>query len=184
VKKILIFILSLMVFFVWSNAINTSCYLDEEVVEIEVFNSYDKIHSGMDLKIAIRVEILGTWHINSNVPTEDYFEATNLSIPSESFFSFAEIKYPEALSLFLEFSESPVSVFEGEIFIGGVISIPEDISLGKHKIPLLFIYQACDDRTCLPPETLEKEIIITVVDKETSIQEINTEIFTKLEKAF
>jgi thiol:disulfide interchange protein DsbD len=162
----------------------TSYDLDEEVVEIEVFNSYDKIHSGMDLKIAIRVEILGTWHINSDVPTEDYFEATSLSIPSESFFSFVEIKYPEALSLFLEFSESPVSVFEGEIFIGGVISIPEDISLGKHKIPLLFTYQACDDRTCLPPETLEKEIIITVVDKETSIQEINTEIFTKWKKAF
>jgi thiol:disulfide interchange protein DsbD len=130
------------------------------------------------------VDILGTWHINSNVPAEDYFEATNLSLPSESFFSFSEINYPEALSLFLEFSERPVSVFEGEIFIGGVIPIPEDISLGKYTLPLRFTYQACDDRTCLPPETLEKEIIIMVVDKETLIQEINTEIFTKRKKAY
>jgi thiol:disulfide interchange protein DsbD len=174
-------IVLIFVFSLWSYSINPSYSQNENVVEIEVFKCYDKVHPGMDLKIAIRVDILGTWHINSNVPAEDYFEATNLSIPPESVFSFSEIKYPEALSLFFEFSERPVSVFEGEIFIGGVIPIPQDISLGKHTIPLRFTYQACDDRTCLAPETLEKEIFITIVDKETSIQDINTEIFTKLE---
>ena len=180
-KRIRLFILLMIIFSISVYPIITSYDLDEDVVEIEVFNSYDKIHAGMELKIALCVDILGAWHINSNVPSEDYFEATNLSILSESFFSFSEIKYPKALSLFLEFSERPVSVFEGEIFIGGVIPIPEDVSLGKHKIPFQFTYQACDDRTCLPPETFEKEIFITVVDKETSIQKINTEIFTKLE---
>jgi thiol:disulfide interchange protein DsbD len=179
-KRILILIVLVVIFSVGSYPINPLYGQDEDVVEIEIFNSYDKIHRGMDLKIALRADILGAWHINSNVPTEDYFEATNLRIPSESSFSFSEIKYPEALSLFLEFSENPVSVFEGEIFIGGIVPIPDDISLGKHAIPVLFTYQACDDRTCLPPETLEKEIIVTVVDKETSIQEINSEIFIKL----
>ena len=161
--------------------VNTSNDLDEKVVEIEIFKSYDKIHAGMDLKIAFRVDILGMWHINSNVPAEDYFEATKLSIPSESVFSFSMVRYPEALSLYLEFSERPVSVFEGEIYIIGVIPIPEDISLGKHTITLMFTYQACDDRTCLAPETFEKEISITVVEKETPIQEVNSEIFAKLE---
>jgi thiol:disulfide interchange protein DsbD len=181
-KKVIMFIISIFVFSVWSYSINSSWDPDEDVIKIQIFKSYDQIHSGMDLKIALRVDILGTWHINSNVPAEDYFEATNLGIPSESSFSFSGIKYPEALSLFLEFSERPVSVFEGEIFIGGVIPIPEDIALGKHAIPLQFTYQACNDQTCLPPETLEKEITITVVDKETPVQEINTEIFAKTEK--
>lgn len=104
-----------------------------------------------------------------------------MDIPTESSFSFSEFKYPEALSLFLEFSERPVSVFEGEILIGGVIPIPEDIALGKHMIPLQFTYQACNDQTCLPPETLEEEITITVVDKKTPVHGIDTEIFTKLE---
>lgn len=173
-------ILLMIVFPLWIYPVNTSCDQDEEVVEIEVFKSYERIHPGMDLKIALRVDILGAWHINSNIPTEDYFEATDLTIPSESPFSFSEIKYPEALSLFLEFSENPVSVFEGEIFIGGIVHIPEDMSLGEHLIPVLFTYQACDDRACLPPETLKKEIDITLVNKETSIQEVNTEIFAKL----
>lgn len=153
---------------------------EEDIVKIQIFKSYDQIHSGMNFKIALRVYILGTWHINSNVPAEDFLVATNMDIPSESSFSFSEFKYPEALSLFLEFSERPVSVFEGELLIGGVIPIPEDITLGKHTIPLQFTYQACNDQACLPPETLEKEITITVVDKKTPIHEINTEIFTKL----
>jgi hypothetical protein len=180
-KRAVTFIVLIGVFSISVYPINTSKNPDEEVVEIQIFKSYDKIHAGFDLKIAFRVDILGTWHINSNVPAEDYFEATKLSIPSESFFSFSEIKYPGALTLFLEFSERPVSVFEGEIFIRGVIPIPEDISLGKHTIPLMFTYQACDDRTCLAPDTIEKEIAITVVDKETPIQEINIDIFAKLE---
>ncbi len=173
-------ILLINVFSVWNFLGGLQCDPDEDVVKIQIFKSYDQIHSGMDLKIALRVEILGTWHINSNVPAEDFLVATNVDIPYESSFSFSEFKYPEALSLFLEFSERPVSVFEGEIFIGGVIPIPEDIALGKNTIPLQFTYQACNDQSCLPPKTIEKEIIITVVDKETSIQEINTKIFAKL----
>ena len=183
-KRVFILIIFIIIFSLFSSPIYSSYSPDEDVVKIQIFMSYDQIHSGMDLKIALRVDILGTWHINSNVPDEDFLVATTVDIPSESFFSFSEFQYPEALSLSLEFSERLVSVFEGEIFIGGVIPIPKDIALGKHTIPLRFTYQACDDRTCLAPETLEKEITITVVDKEIPIQEINTKIFTKLGMLF
>ncbi|MGB6340272.1 MAG: hypothetical protein WBF32_10895 [Candidatus Aminicenantaceae bacterium] len=179
-KRVLILILLINVFSVWNFLGGLQWDPDEDVVKIQIFKSYDQIHPGMDLKIALRVDILGTWHINSNVPAEDFLVATNVNIPSESSFSFSGFQYPEALSLLLEFSERPVSVFEGEIFIGGVIPIPEHIALGKYKIPLQFTYQACNDQACLPPKTLEKEITITVVVKEMSVQEINTEIFTKL----
>ena len=179
-KRVIMLILLINVFSVWNFLGGLQYDPDEDVVKIQIFKSYDQIHSGMDLKIALRVDILGTWHINSNVSDEDFLVATTVDIPSESFFSFSEFQYPEALSLFLEFSERPLSVFEGEFFIGGIIPIPKDIALGKHTIPLQFTYQACDDRTCLAPETLEKEITITVVDKETPIQEINKKIFAKL----
>jgi len=180
-KRALIFILWIIVFSAAVYPLSTSCDPKEDVVKIQVFKSYDQIHPGKDLKIALSVEILGTWHINSNIPAEDFLVATKVDIPSECPFSFSEFEYPVPLSLFLEFSERPVSVFEGEILIGGVIPIPEDIALGKHTVPLQFTCQACNDSTCLPPETIEKEITITVVDKKTSIREINTEIFTKLE---
>lgn len=174
-------ILLIIVFSEWGFPIDSFCNTDEDIVKIQVFKSYKKIHPGKDLKIALRVDILGTWHINSNIPAEDFMEATSLDIPSESSFSFSEIKYPEPLTVFLEFTEEPVSVFEGEVLIGGILPIPEDIALGRHTVLLQFTYQACNDQLCLPPETLEEEIVITVVDNKTPIQEINTEIFTKLE---
>ena len=179
-KRVIWLIILILAFSFWNYSINPSYRQEEEVVKVQVFESYDRIHPGMDLMIAFRVDILGAWHINSNVPTEEFMEATSVNISTESLFSFSKIKYPDAFSVFLEFSERPVSVFEGEIFIIGIIPIPDGIPLGKHAIPLQFTYQACDDRTCLPPETLEKEITVTVVDRETPIQEKNSEIFTRL----
>lgn len=164
----------------WIYPINLPYGQDEEVVKVKVFKSYDRIHTGMELKIALRVDILGTWHINSHVPTEGYMNATNVDISGESPLTFSEIKYPKAFSIFVEFSERPISVFEGEIFIVGIIHIPADLPLGKHTIPLRLTYQACNDVTCLAPETYEEKITITVVDKETPIQRINTEIFSKI----
>jgi hypothetical protein len=165
----------------WIYPINPSYSQDEEVVKVQIYKSYERIQPGMDLKIALRVDILGAWHINSHFPTEDYMDATSIDIPAESSFSFSEVKYPKAFSVFVEFSERPISVFEGEILIFGVISIPEDIALGKHKIPLQFTYQACNDMTCLAPETYKEKVTITIVDTETPVQEINTEIFAKLD---
>jgi hypothetical protein len=82
----------------------------------------------------------------------------------------------------LGFSDKPVSVYEGEIFIKGVIPIPADIDLGEYKIPLHLGYQACDDATCLPPKSLKKEISFTVVGPETPVQEINKDIFSKIKE--
>lgn len=179
-RKVIGLIIWIPVFSFWSYPLNTSCLQDDEVVKIEIYKSYDRIHTGMELKIALRVDILGTWHINSHVPTEDYMDATTLDIPEGSAFSFSELKYPKAFSVFVEFSERPISVFEGEIFIVGIIPVPEDLPLGRHTIPLRFTYQACNDATCLAPETHEEEISITVVDKETPVLEINTEIFAEI----
>ena len=181
-RKAVILIILVPVFSFFSGSIDKSWAQDEEVVDVKIFRSYDRIHPGMDLMIALRVDILAAWHINSNVPTESFMEATKLYIPSESAFSFSEVKYPEAFSAYLEFSKRPLSVFEGEITIVGVIPIPEDIALGKHPILLQFNYQACDDMTCLAPEIYEEEITITVVDRETTINKINREIFKKFDR--
>jgi hypothetical protein len=180
-KRGLLFMPWILVFSFWGYSIHPSYVQDEEVVKVQIYRSYDRIHPGMDLKIALRVDILGTWHINSHVPTEDYMEATNVAISAESSFSFSEVEYPKAFSVFVEFSERPISVYEGEIFIVGTIPIPEDIILGTKTIPLRFTYQACNDVTCLASETLEEEITFTIVDKETPIQKINIEIFAKLD---
>ncbi len=151
---------------------------DENVAKFTVFQSYDSIHPGMELRIAVKATIKVLWHINSNEPSEDYMIGTSVEIPAGGTFELKEVIYPEPFELMLGFSDSPVSVYEGEVFIGGVIPVPADIGQGAHKIPIHITYQACNDATCLPPQLVKKEISVVVVDTKTPIKEINKEIFT------
>lgn len=153
---------------------------EEDVAKFRVFKSYDSLHPGMDLKIAVKVTIKGLWHINSNEPSEDYMIGTSIEVPSGETFELKDVVYPEPAELLLGFSDMPVSVYEGEVYIGGVIPVPGDIGLGEYKIPLHISYQACNDTTCLPPQSVKREILVVVVDPKTSLKEINKEIFAKL----
>lgn len=153
---------------------------EEDVAKFRVFQSYDSIHPGMELRIAVKATIQALWHINSNEPSEDYMIGTSVAIPSEGAFELQKVVYPEPSEIMLGFSDGPVSVYEGEIFIEGVIPIPANIRLGEYKIPLHITYQACNDASCLPPRSVKKEISIVVVDMKTSVKEINKDIFAKL----
>jgi hypothetical protein len=153
---------------------------EEDVAKFKVYKSYDRIHPGMELRVAVKVKIKVLWHINSNEPSEDYMIGTSIEIPSGGTFAFKEFVYPEPSEIMLGISDKPVSVYEGEVLIGGVIPVPEGLELGEHTIPIHLKYQACNDSTCLPPQSVKKEIMLTVVDEKTPIKKINKDIFTKL----
>jgi hypothetical protein len=153
---------------------------EEDVAKFKIYKSYDSIHSGMDLRIAVRIKIMALWHINSNEPSEDYMIGTSIEIPEGGGFELKDIVYPEPAELLLGFSVTPVSVYEGEVFIGGVIPVPADTGVGEYKIPLHIRYQACNDSTCLPPQSVKKEILFAVVDPKKPLKEINKDIFVKL----
>lgn len=148
-----------------------------EYVHIKVYPSYDRIHPGMELKIVLDLTIKAGWHINSHSPHDAYLIPTTVDLGPDSPFKLTSVLFPEPLEIKLKFSEMPVSVFEGGVLIGGVIQIPEDTVLGKYEIPLALKYQACDDATCLAPETLEVKIPLVVVNLQTPLTKINTEIF-------
>ncbi len=154
----------------------------EDVAKFKVFKSYDCIHPGMELSVAVKATIKVLWHINSNEPSEDFMIGTSVEIPAGGVFELKEIVYPPPFELLLGFSDSPVSVYEGEVFIRGVIPVSANIALGEYKIPIHITYQACNDATCMPPQSVEKEISVLVVDAKTSIKEINKEIFSKFSK--
>ena len=151
------------------------------IVKIEIFTDSTKVHRKSQLKLALRVTIKRGWHINSNLPNDDFLIPTSLTIQNEDKFTSVEWKYPDSENLSFSFSEQPVSVYEGEILIGALITIPQEISLKKHTLPLLLEYQACNDRTCLAPQTTENNIEIAVVDDHIKIKKINQDIFSKID---
>ncbi|MCK5086082.1 MAG: sulfite exporter TauE/SafE family protein, partial [Melioribacteraceae bacterium] len=157
--------------------------LENDLVDIQIFQSSQQVHENSELKIALKISISESWHINSNKPNEDFLIATEIQLQSDKF-NFALIKFPEAEDIEFSFSDLPVSVYEGEIIIGAVIHIPEGIQEGEYEIPIILTYQACNDATCMPPTDVEKTITIEVVDNSASITEINTEIFSELDLSY
>ena len=53
------------------------------------------------------------------------------------------------------FSDKPLSVFEGEFKVTAKFKIPANAPAGAAKLEGKLRYQACNDRMCLPPRTLD-----------------------------
>ena len=153
---------------------------DSNRVSIKLYQNLDKLPLNSQLKIAVKVKIEDGWHINSDTPNDEFLIPTSFDLLSDRNFEITKIKYPDPLILRLSFSDEPVSVFEGEFFLGAIIDIPENLELGNHRIPVELYYQACNDQSCEPPKAVKSTLEISVVNSSTPVTEINKDIFAKL----
>ncbi len=150
-----------------------------DIVKVNIYKSFDKIHAGSQLKLAVESDIDRAYHINSNRPNEDFLIPTQIKI-NDNRFKIIKTAYPEAHDLKLGFSEKPVSVFQGKVLFGLLVQIPDSLKTGEYVIPVELTYQACNDQSCLPPVTLKNNVTVSIVDNQTQIHETNADIFTKL----
>lgn len=151
-----------------------------ELVDIQTYKFLDKSTQGSELKIALQVDISETWHINSNNPKEDFLIPTDLEIKSDDGIGLTNVVYPRAEDLQFSFSDKPVSVYEGEIFITASLIISGEIESGQYPVEVILNYQACNDATCMAPTTAVDTLLVEVIGSEGESNEINSEIFSKL----
>lgn len=157
---------------------------DEELVKAELYQSFDKIHAGSQMKFALKLSIEDTWHINSDKPNEEFLIASKLDVTGNENFELTKIVFPEAHEYNFGFSDVPVSVFEGEVFVAGILQVNENAATGNYEIPIEFTYQACNDMSCMPPNSVKDTIIVEVVDKQTQILEQNGDIFSQIDLSY
>lgn len=148
-------------------------------VHIKSFQSFDKVYPGSEFKIAVKVMVDSGWHINSDKPKEDFLIPSQFSIDTSTF-KMTRIVYPEARDLKLEISETPLSVWESDVYVAALIKTPENLSPGKYFLPVYLDYQACNNMTCMPPNYAKDTLEIEVADKQSVVNQINSEIFDKL----
>ncbi len=153
----------------------------ENVVKIKSYNSFDKVYAGSEFKLAVKANISDGWHINSNKPHEDFLIPTKLSIDSNKGFVLQNIVYPKSQDVRLGFSDKPLSVWEGEIYIGCIVEVSKDLTPGNYLLPVEVEYQSCNNQTCLPPAISKDTLQVIVVPKTASIGEINHNIFKNVQ---
>lgn len=157
---------------------------DSELVTMKSFLSFENAHAGSEIKFAVRLNIEDTWHINSNKPLDDFLIPTEISFEENENYEVKKIVYPHAEDIKLAFSDNLVSVYEGEVYIGGIIKISEKANTSTLSLILNFEYQACNDNTCLAPQKLTDTLIINIVDLQTPVNEINQDIFEKIDLSY
>ncbi len=126
----------------------------------------------------MRLTIGPEWHINASPANDEFLIPTRLEIATDALpFHVLDIVYPEALMVSLGFSASDVAVYSESALIGALVKADASLKPGTYALKGTVTFQACNDISCLPPESRDLEITIVVVESERETREINTDVF-------
>ncbi len=101
--------------------------------------------------MALRFGIQTGLHINSHTPHSRFLVPTTLTLDQPSGVEIANVEYPAGVDYHFAFSpKDALSVYTGEF---GVL-VRVHAKPGQYTLHGQLHYQACDNRSCNPPETL------------------------------
>jgi thiol:disulfide interchange protein DsbD len=158
--------------------------LQEDLVKVKTYQSFDKVYPGTEFKLAVQAEVSESWHINSDKPYDEYLIPTSLLVPENPNFKLTKVAYPKPHDFKFSFSESPLSVWEGKVYFGALVEVDSNASPGVYSLIVELEYQACNDMSCQAPTSLIDSIKIEVADKTSPVNTINDEIFKNVDISF
>jgi hypothetical protein len=103
----------------------------------------------------IPVSILEGYHVNSNTPSEDYLIPLTVTWTSLGALASPKVIFPKPSSEKYEFSEKPLSVFTGDIALTASFKVSPTAAAGPGIASGKLRYQACNNRACFPPKTVD-----------------------------
>lgn len=109
----------------------------------------------------IPLHLKAGFHCNSNTPADEYLIPLKLTWMA-GFAQAETVVYPKPQLENYAFSQKPVSVFSGTFVLEAKFKIPPDARPGQAMINGKLRYQACNEKECLPPKTLDVQIPVFV----------------------
>ena len=110
------------------------------------------------LQVRIPVSIDKGFHVNSNTPAEDYLIPLKLVWNPGGGLIGGDVTYPKATLEKYEFSEKPLSIFTGDFSLVVNFQVAPDAPAGPGVKVGKLRYQACDNKACYPPKTVEVSV--------------------------
>jgi hypothetical protein len=113
---------------------------------------------GETIEVPIKIKVHSGYHIYANPPSNDDVIATTVSLVKADGLKLVAVGYPEGVEKVLASSGAEkVKLYEGEAIIYVRIAI-DARAIGAKEAVIKVRYQACDDKACLAPATLEVAI--------------------------
>ena len=92
------------------------------------------------------------------------------------------MKYPEGHGFKFDGEDMEAMVYEGEVAIRGILTVPESAAGQTDELEITITYQACNDTGCRPPKTIKLTNKLAVSKPGDSVKPINTRLFKELLK--
>ena len=132
-------------------------------VTVEAWASQRAVAPGGEIEVAVRIAIEAGWHINAHEPLQDYLVATEVEPAVGAPYLVHEVAWPEAETIEPGFSEDPLAVYEGEVWVLARVKVRPDAPEGPAPLLLALTAQPCDDASCGRPERHMLELPLRLV---------------------
>ena len=110
--------------------------------------------------IEFTIQIRDGYHINSNTPADEYLIPLRWTFDGPV--TVSDVAYPKPKMQTFPFSQKPMSVYEGTVKTTVKVTVPAKAASGTQHVVGKLRYQACNDRMCLPPRTLEVKVPVEI----------------------
>ena len=101
------------------------------------------------------------FHLNSHTPAESFLIPLTLKWTPGSVEP-GEVVYPKPQTLKLPFQEKPLSVLTGKFELDTPFKVPANAPVGPTTVIGKLRYQACNDKSCFPPKTIDVKVPVEV----------------------
>jgi hypothetical protein len=126
------------------------------------------VKAGAAASAKLTVQLRPGYHCNSNKPSEDYLIPLKLTWGIQQGTSgppieVADVTYPQPRLETYSFSKQPLSVYTGDFEIVTKFKVPASAPVGTLVLSAKLHYQACNDRMCLQPKTVDISLPVDIV---------------------
>lgn len=135
-----------------------------ELVTVETRLAAKPVPLGESVQAAVVLDVREGWHVNAHRPTYDYLIGTALDWTSSSDVAVRNVRYPSPKRLQLDFAKDTIDVYEGAAPIFFDVRPAPSAKPGERRLTGHLRVQACNDRTCLRPSTVNVTLTVPVAE--------------------
>jgi DsbC/DsbD-like thiol-disulfide interchange protein len=117
--------------------------------------------AGTTVEVKLPLQLREGYHVNSNMPPDPYLIPLRLTWDSGQI-TVAEVVYPKPETHKVDFFAGLLPVFSGRFELLTRFKVPASVQPGLVNVAGKLRYQACNDRMCLPPKTIELTLPVSV----------------------
>ena len=155
-------------------ALNVFLFAQDDIVSVQINIPEKNIRAGAETEFNIELNIKEGWHINSSKVLDDYSIPTQIKLKDTDGFSLSKINYPQGKIIPILWGGN-MSLYEGDVLITAVLTADDDLSLGENSFNLEISYQACNNATCMSPESIDLTTSVVIIDHLDKELEENTD---------